>query len=166
MQRFKSSEVIIRHPLNSLSQSWAQFQPVARPEEDSILHTYIIVQMRSIRKYFPFMYSKFRKIKINFKNWKKKKKKFSQSAGFEPARENPIGFQVQRLNHSATAARYLDMWKYRISWFTVHKSENLSFCSDFYSHSISLCTEMKVYYNKLPARRCVHLNHETSPYIL
>ena len=28
----------------------------------------------------------------------------AQSAGFEPARENPIGFQVQRLNHSATAA--------------------------------------------------------------
>ena len=25
-------------------------------------------------------------------------------AGFEPARENPIGFQVQRLNHSAIAA--------------------------------------------------------------
>ena len=28
-------------------------------------------------------------------------------AGFEPAREDPIGFQVQRLNHSAiTANRY------------------------------------------------------------
>ena len=25
-------------------------------------------------------------------------------AGFEPTRENPIGFQVQRLNHSAIAA--------------------------------------------------------------
>ena len=25
-------------------------------------------------------------------------------AGFEPARETPIGFQVQRLNHSAIAA--------------------------------------------------------------
>ena len=24
--------------------------------------------------------------------------------GFEPAREDPIGFQVQRLNHSAIAA--------------------------------------------------------------
>ena len=32
--------------------------------------------------------------------------KFSQSAGFEPARGDPIGFQVQRLNHSATAASY------------------------------------------------------------
>ena len=30
----------------------------------------------------------------------------SQSAGFEPARGDPIGFQVQRLNHSATAASY------------------------------------------------------------
>ena len=29
----------------------------------------------------------------------------AQSAGFEPARETPIGFQVQRLNHSATTAR-------------------------------------------------------------
>ena len=28
----------------------------------------------------------------------------SQPAGFEPARGNPIGFQVQRLNHSATTA--------------------------------------------------------------
>ena len=25
-------------------------------------------------------------------------------AGFEPAREDPIGFQVQRLNHSAITA--------------------------------------------------------------
>ena len=31
-------------------------------------------------------------------------KQFSQPAGFEPARGNPIGFQVQRLNHSATTA--------------------------------------------------------------
>ncbi len=29
---------------------------------------------------------------------------YSQPAGFEPARGNPIGFQVQRLNHSATTA--------------------------------------------------------------
>ena len=33
-----------------------------------------------------------------------KKKDVSQPAGFEPARGNPIGFQVQRLNHSATTA--------------------------------------------------------------
>ena len=32
------------------------------------------------------------------------KKGISQPAGFEPARGNPIGFQVQRLNHSATTA--------------------------------------------------------------
>ena len=29
-------------------------------------------------------------------------KKFSSRAGFEPTREYPIGFLVQRLNHSAT----------------------------------------------------------------
>ena len=33
-----------------------------------------------------------------------KKKKKTLLAGFEPAREDPIGFQVQRLNHSAIAA--------------------------------------------------------------
>ena len=27
--------------------------------------------------------------------------------GFEPTREDPIGFQVQRLNHSAIAARLI-----------------------------------------------------------
>ena len=31
-------------------------------------------------------------------------KKKSLRAGFEPAREDPIGFQVQRLNHSAITA--------------------------------------------------------------
>ncbi len=30
--------------------------------------------------------------------------KLSLRAGFEPARGDPIGFQVQRLNHSAIAA--------------------------------------------------------------
>jgi hypothetical protein len=32
-------------------------------------------------------------------------------AGFEPAREEPIGFQVQRLNHSAIAARHISFAK-------------------------------------------------------
>ena len=32
------------------------------------------------------------------------KKTYSLRAGFEPAREDPIGFQVQRLNHSAITA--------------------------------------------------------------
>ena len=32
------------------------------------------------------------------------RKKYSLRAGFEPAREDPIGFQVQRLNHSAITA--------------------------------------------------------------
>ena len=33
--------------------------------------------------------------------------KNSQLAGFEPTRAEPIGFQVQRLNHSATTAGQL-----------------------------------------------------------
>jgi hypothetical protein len=32
-------------------------------------------------------------------------KTYPQSAGFEPARGDPIAFRVQRLNHSATTAR-------------------------------------------------------------
>ena len=35
---------------------------------------------------------------------KVQKKIWPLRAGFEPARGNPIGFQVQRLNHSAIAA--------------------------------------------------------------
>jgi hypothetical protein len=34
----------------------------------------------------------------------------SLRAGFEPAREDPIGFQVQRLNHSAIAACKPDIY--------------------------------------------------------
>ena len=33
--------------------------------------------------------------------------KVPQPAGFEPARAEPIGFRVQRLNHSATTASYM-----------------------------------------------------------
>ena len=36
--------------------------------------------------------------------------KSSLRAGFEPAREIPIGFQVQRLNHSAIAAICVNQW--------------------------------------------------------
>ena len=36
--------------------------------------------------------------------------KSSLRAGFEPARETPIGFQVQRLNHSAIAAIPMYSW--------------------------------------------------------
>ena len=39
------------------------------------------------------------KAKDNFKNQ-------SQSVGFEPTREDPNGFLVHRLNHSATTAYY------------------------------------------------------------
>ena len=41
------------------------------------------------------------------KNISKQKKRIllvSLRTGFEPVREDPIGFQVQRLNHSAIAA--------------------------------------------------------------
>ena len=37
---------------------------------------------------------------VKFNLWKKN----TLRAGFEPARGDPIGFQVQRLNHSAIAA--------------------------------------------------------------
>ena len=37
-------------------------------------------------------------------------KQISQLAGFEPTRAEPIGFQVQRLDHSATTAPTLEMW--------------------------------------------------------
>ena len=36
--------------------------------------------------------------------WIKKKRNSPLRAGFEPARGNPIGFQVERLNHSAITA--------------------------------------------------------------
>ena len=43
--------------------------------------------------------------KINKKKLgENKNKNHTLRAGFEPAREDPIGFQVQRLNHSAIAA--------------------------------------------------------------
>ena len=34
----------------------------------------------------------------------RKKTSYPLRAGFKPTRENPIGFQVERLNHSAIAA--------------------------------------------------------------
>ena len=34
-------------------------------------------------------------------------------AGFEPTRGDPIGFQVQRLNHSATTASLNSSFEYR-----------------------------------------------------
>ena len=37
-------------------------------------------------------------------------KQISQLAGFEPTRAEPIGFQVQRLNHSATTACVVYVW--------------------------------------------------------
>ena len=41
-----------------------------------------------------------------------RQKYISQLAGFEPTRAEPIGFQVQRLNHSATTAHivHTDVW--------------------------------------------------------
>ena len=40
----------------------------------------------------------------NILSLEKLEKLSSQLAGFEPTRAEPIGFQVQRLNHSATTA--------------------------------------------------------------
>ena len=40
-------------------------------------------------------------------------KRLSQLAGFEPTRAEPIGFQVQRLNHSATTASFNSSSEYR-----------------------------------------------------
>ena len=37
--------------------------------------------------------------------WVKMIAHLTQRAGFEPTRGNPIGFQVQRLNHSAIVTR-------------------------------------------------------------
>ena len=48
----------------------------------------------------------------------------SQPAGFEPARGNPIGFQVQRLNHSATTALYLHLGK---NWLEMQGIEPWTF---------------------------------------
>ena len=59
-----------------------------------------------------------------------KKKRFSQLAGFEPTRAEPIGFQVQRLNHSATTApvnkilkseKTLLLFISYLSWFYFHE---------------------------------------------
>ena len=45
-------------------------------------------------------------------------------AGFEPTRVEPIGFQVQRLNHSATTALIFDDLDYR----TIKTYVNLNRC--------------------------------------
>ena len=39
-----------------------------------------------------------------------RKSNISLRVGFEPTREDPIGFQVQRLNHSAIAATLTYSW--------------------------------------------------------
>ena len=43
-------------------------------------------------------------IRIKSPYLQRKKKELTLRAGLEPARGDPIGFQVQRLNHSAIAA--------------------------------------------------------------
>ena len=43
-------------------------------------------------------------MKVKRRDRERKKKKVTLRAGFEPARGDPIGFQVQRLNHSAITA--------------------------------------------------------------
>ena len=46
----------------------------------------------------------------NILSLEKLEKLSSQLAGFEPTRAEPIGFQVQRLNHSATTACVVYVW--------------------------------------------------------
>ena len=48
----------------------------------------------------------------------------TQLAGFEPTRAEPIGFQVQRLNHSATTALLLNMGK---NWLEMQGIEPWTF---------------------------------------
>lgn len=58
----------------------------------------------------------------------------SQPAGFEPARGNPIGFQVQRLNHSATTAtHYIPCFLLKLVGVTKLSSQKL--CSRWGSNS-------------------------------
>ena len=47
--------------------------------------------------------------------WFKMIKSDTQPAGFEPARGDPIGFQVQRLNHSAKTADRREL-KFHLNW--------------------------------------------------
>ena len=58
-----------------------------------------------------------------------KKRLISLRAGFEPAREDPIGFQVQRLNHSAITAHHnllgeMFIFKYDITSSTLDTSSH------------------------------------------
>ena len=55
----------------------------------------------------------------------------SQSAGFEPARAEPNGFQVHRLNHSATAAddNGCDIYFGHGSRFTLSAVIKLTMCN-------------------------------------
>ena len=48
----------------------------------------------------------------NILSFEKLEKISSQLAGFEPTRAEPIGFQVQRLNHSATTASFISSSEY------------------------------------------------------
>ena len=55
--------------------------------------------------------------------------KITLRAGFEPTREDPIGFQVQRLNHSAIAAAVVRLL------FTCDIIDHLSSCVKIYTLS-------------------------------
>ena len=58
---------------------------------------------------------------------REKQKMYSQPAGFEPARGNPIGFQVQRLNHSATTADDWNLLGQEMSRVSASCSSSISF---------------------------------------
>ena len=59
--------------------------------------------------------------------------KISLRAGFEPARENPIGFRVQRLNHSAITAPayFLSLSIYLHSYIMFHRKLHTNITTPF-----------------------------------
>ena len=58
---------------------------------------------------------------------RKKTKNQALSAGFEPAREDPNGFLVHRLNHSATTTFLFDIFSYqRLHELGRRKNTNLA----------------------------------------
>ena len=81
-------------------------------------------------------------------------KKYSQLTGFEPARAEPIGFRVQRLNHSATIAVVI-MTKY----CTILSTDSpVSGCLlskiKLTALAITGCNSFKVYYWILEVKDC------------
>ena len=70
------------------------------------------------------------------RTWRKKN---SQLAGFEPTRAEPIGFQVQRLNHSATTASFNYSFEHQAKGVDVWGIETWA----FYMQSVHFTTLTK-----------------------